>query len=312
MKYVGDLITDVRRDSRNADVPTSTQEVGIVTNDFLRYINFAQEKCQAVAISFKSTKFNTVKEISLVSGTQEYAIPDRVYLDEHILNMEYSNSGLARDYYEIREKALTYRNDQPGTPYYYIRKGASFLLCPIYNSSGAKVRVTYDRAVDTLDLRRGTIASHTASSSALTALALSTTGDDTDAMALAQYLCVNDAFGNVTMYNIPITGYDSTTGVVTIKDGSFTFTDGETIADGSYVTIGQYTTTHCKLNALCERYLAQYGEYKIFRRDSSSDQQEAKNDMKETLKEIALSYQETPRDECEIQIDNKELMVGVW
>lgn len=312
MKYVGDLITEVRRDTRNSDIPTSTEEVGIVTNDFLRYINFAQEKCQSVAISFKSTKFQNVVEISLVSGTQQYTIPDRVYLEEHILNMEYSNSGLARDYYEIREKATSYRNDQSGTPYYYIRRGSSFLLCPIYNSSGAKVRVTYDRAVDSLDTRRGTILSHTASATALTALSLSTTGDDTDAMALAQYLCVNDAFGNVTMYNIPITGYDSTTGVVSILGGSFTFTAGESVTDGSYVTIGQYTTTHCKLNALCERYLAQYAEYKIFRRDSSSDQQEAKNDMKETLKEIGLSYQETPRDEAEIQIDNRDLMVGVW
>ncbi len=312
MKYIGDLITEVRRDTRNEDIPTNGSEVGIATNDFLRYLNYAQEKCQAVAISAKSTKFQTVKEISLTSGTDLYSIPDRVYLEEHILNVEVSSSGLARDYVEIRERPLSQRSDLPGLPTFYIRRGGSIVLCPVYDSSGGKARVTYDRAVDVLDTRRGTISSHTASATELTALSLDTTSDDADALALAQYLCINDAFGNVTMYNIPITGYDSSTGVVTIKDGAFTFADGETIANGSYVTIGQYTTTHCKLNDLCERYLAQYAEYKIFKRDSSSDATGAREDMRETLQEIATSYKETPRDEIEITIDNPDLMVGIW
>lgn len=310
MKYVGDLITEVRRDTRNDDVPASGEQVGISTEDFLRYINFAQEKCQAIAISAKSTKFNTVKEISLTAGTYQYTIPDRVYLEEHILNVEYSPTGLTRDYYELREATLSKRDDNPGSPAFYIRQGSAILLFPVYNGSGGKVRVVYDRAVDALELRRGTIASRTLTSTALTALTLSTTGDDTDALARAQYLCVNDAYGNVLMYNIPITSYNSSTGVVTLN--SFTFQSGETAPVGAYVTVGEYTTTHGKLNTLCERYMAQYTEYKIFRRDSSTDAQSARDDMRETLKEISLSYLETPRDECEIQIDNSDLMVGVW
>ncbi len=310
MKYIGDLLIEIRRDTRNEDVPTASTEVGIVTNDFLRYVNFAQEKCQAIAISAKSTKFNTTKEISLVSGTIEYAIPDRVYLDEHILNVEYSHTGLARNYYEIREKRLSDRTDYPGTPSFYIRRGSSLLLCPIYNSSGAKARITYDRAVDTLDIRRGTIADRVISATELTSLSLDTSSDDDSALSSAQYVCINDAYGNVTMYNIPVTGYNSSTGVLTIKNGSFSFEDGETVDIGSYVTVGQYTTTHSKLNHLCERYLAQYAEYKIFRRDSSDDAEKAKEDMKETLKELAISYAETPRDEIDIQIDNIDLMVG--
>lgn len=312
MKYVGDLIAEVRRDTRNEDVPTDETEIGIVTNDFLRYINFAQEKCQAVAISAKSTKFQTEKEISLVAGQIQYSIPDRVYLDEHILNVELSSSGLARDYTEIREESLSKRDDTPGYPTFYIRRGSSILLCPAYNASGGKARVTYDRAVDSLDLRRGVITARTISSGQLTSLTLSTSSDDVDALSSAQYLCVNDAFGNVTMYNIPMSNYDSSTGVVNISGGAFTFQSGEVADVGTYVTVGQYTTTHCKLNSLCERYLAQYAEYKIFRRDSSSDANAAKEDMRETLKEIMQSYAEAPRDECEISIDNEELILSIW
>lgn len=313
MKYVGDLITEVRRDTRNEDIPTPDTQVGISTEDFLRYLSFAQEKCQAIAVSAKSTKFNAVKEISLVASQIEYRIPDRVYLDEHILNVEYSHSGQARDYYELREQTLSKRDDNYGCPAFYIRRGGGVLLCPVYNSSGAKARITFDRAVDNLDIRRGSVLSSLTSNGILAALTIDPDTDDADAISRAQYLCINDAFGNVTMYNIPIVGYNSSTGVVAIANTSFTYQEGETVDIGSYVTVGEYTTTHSKLNHLCERYMSQYAEYKIFRRDSSNDSNEAKADMRETLKEISTSYAETPRDECEIQIDNPDLMLGgVW
>lgn len=312
MKYVGDLITEIRRDTRNQDVPTTDSDVGISTEDFLRYINFAQEKCQAIAISAKSTKFNTPEEISLVADTSEYEISDRVYLDEHILNVEYSNSGLARDYYELREQTISQRSDSPGSPAFYIRRGGSIILCPVYNSSGAKVRVTYDRAVDTLDIRRGQIASRTDSGTQVSAIVLDTTSDDPEALESAQFICVNDAYGAVTMYNIPVTAYNSSTGALTLRTSPHTYASGETAAVGAYVTVGEYTTTHCKLNHLCEKYLAQYAAYKIFGRDSSKDLVAMRDDMKDALKDIMTSYQEAPRDEASISIDNPELMVGVW
>jgi hypothetical protein len=315
MKYVGDLIEEVRRDTRNEDVPTDVSDVGISTNDFLRYVNFAQEKCQATAISAKSTKFRENKEISLASGTILYTVPDRVYLDEHILNVKFSRTGLAQDYYPLTEVGLNKRSDYPGTPSCYIRQGSSILLCPVYNSSGAKVRVYYDRTVDTLDIRRATVAlSVISGGTLLTDLQLDIATDDADALSSAQYLCINDAFGNVLMYNIPVDNYDPVTGIVSIGTATTTFPiqPGETAPIGAYVTIGKYTTTHGKLNDLCERYMAQYTEYKIFRRDSSSDANEAKNDMKETLKEISISYAETPRDDTDIAISNSNLIVGGW
>jgi hypothetical protein len=226
MKYVGDLITEVRRDTRNEDVPTTGSDVGISTEDFLRYVNFAQEKCQAIAISAKSTKFQAVKEISLAASTIEYSIQDRVYLDEHILNVEYSHSGLARDYYEIREETLSRRVDYPGNPTFYIRKGGGILLCPVYDASGGKVRVTYERAVDTLDLRRGQITSSLLAGGFLAALTLDPDTDDADALSRAQYLCINDSFGNVLMYNIPVESYNTSTGVVAIHGESFQYQTG--------------------------------------------------------------------------------------
>jgi len=312
MKYIGDLISEVRRDTRNEDIPTDGSQVGIADNDFLRYANYAQEKCQAIAIGAKSTSFNTVVEIPLVSGQAEYEIPDRVYIGEHILNVEYSHSGLARDYYEIRERPLSARNDAPGTPYYYIRRGGSILLCPVYQGGSGKVRITYDRAVDSLDIRRGRVADVTDTSTSVTQIVLDTDSDDATALQLAQYICVTDAYGNVTARNIPVTAYDSASGQFTLKTSPHVYGAGESIVVGSYVTVGQYTTTHSKLNHLCERYLAQYAAYKIFGRDSSDDAAAMRDDMRETLKEIQTSYQEAPRDENDIFIDNKDLIVGIW
>jgi hypothetical protein len=308
VKYIGEIIEESRRDTRNEDIPTSNEQVGISTEDFLRYANFAQEKCFSVIIAAKSTRFEVPKVIDLVVDQMEYDIEDNVYLGESVKNVEYSNSGLDRDYHEIREVSLSRRSDESGHVTNYIRHAGGLIFTPKNNVSGAKVRVVYDRMVDTLDLRRGTVTDRTISSTALTTLTLDTTTHDADALERAQYLCVNDAYGNVTMYNIPITSYDSATGVVTLD--SFTFDTGETCAVGSYVTVGEYTTTHSKLNKICEKYIAQYMEYKIFRRDSSEDQKAAKEDMRESIGEIAQAYADNPRDECDIQIDNEALMLG--
>ncbi len=312
MKYIGDILTDVRRDTRNEDVPTDSSQVGISTEDFLRYANYAQEKCQAIAISAKSTSFQKVIELPAIASTATYAIEDNLYLGEHILNVEFSSTGLARDYLEIRERPLSAMNNGLGYPYYYIRRGGSIILNPTPSFSTGKIRITFERQLDRLDIRRGVIASHTTLSGQLTALTIDTASDDATALGSAQFLCINDAFGNVTMYNIPIASYNAATGVVAIKDSAFTYADNETIADGSYVTVGKYTTTHSKLNQLCQRYIEQYTAYKIFGRDSSSDKDEVRSDMRETLSEIQRSYQEMPRDEAEIFIDNKDLMVGIW
>ena len=311
MKYVGDLIDEIRRDTRNEDEPTSTQQVGISSEDFLRYGNFGQEKCFALIMAAKSTAYEASKIISLVVGQMIYAINDNVYLNENIKNVEYSNSGLDRDYGEIREISLSRRSDEDGHVTNYIRHAGGLILTPKNNVSGAKVRVTYDRAPDRIELRRGAISVATASATELTALTLDTSTHDTTALARAQYLCINDALGNVTMYNIPITSYDPVTGVITLSP--FTFEEGETADVGSYVTVGKYTTTHSKLNYLCERYIAQYMEYKIFRRDASAeDQRAAKEDMRETLLEIAQAYADAPRDEVDIQIDNADLILGEY
>lgn len=310
MDYIGYLIEEVRRDTRNEDVPTDSEQIGISSEDFLRYANFAQEKCFAIIMAAKSTRFEAVKEIDLVVDQMEYEIEDNVYLGESVKNVEYSNSGLARDYHEIREVSLSRRSDEPGTVSAYIRHAGNLIFTPKNNVTGAKGRVTYDRAPDALDLRRGTITSSVTSNGQITSLFVDESLADTTALERAQYVCVNDAYGNVTMYNIPISYYDSSTGELVILNDAFTYASGETVAIDRYVTVGQYTTTHSKLNQVCRRYIAQYMAYKIFGRDSSDDQKSAKEDMKETLGEIAQAYADNPKDECEIQIDNVGLMLG--
>jgi hypothetical protein len=307
MKYIGDLIEEVRRDTRNEDEPTSTEQVGISTEDFLRYANFALEKAFAIIIATKPTAYEASKTIDLIVGRMEYTIPDRVYLNESIKDVKYSNSGEDRDFHEIREISLSRRRDIDGVVTNYIRHAGKLILTPKNNITGAKIRATYDRQPDSLDLRRGVISASTLSSTQLTALTLDTSTVDDTAMARAQYLCINDSFGNVTMYNIPITSYDATTGVVTLD--AFTFAAGETASVGDYVTIGEYTTTHCKLNQIVERYISQYMEYRIFRRDSADDAKQSKQDMDETIAELRLAYADVPKDEIDIQIDNDELML---
>jgi len=311
MKYVGDQITVVRRDTRNEDVPTAASQVGIETADILRYLNYAQERLQSLILVSSPQTFQAEKIISLVIDQEAYTISDRVFAGERIVNVEYSPTGDISNYYEIFERALSYRNTYNQTnPTFYIRRNGQILLNPIPNQATGKIRVTYERQLDTTDIRRGQIDVITLSSTQLTALTLDIATDDDVALEAAQYLCINDKYGTVKMYNIPITSYNDTTGVVTLP--AFTFASGETGAVDNYVTVGQYTTTHSKLHDICERYLETYAAMKVFKRDSSSDAADFARDLDAMESDIIRTYQEADKDEKDIQISNESLMLGGW
>lgn len=313
MKYVGDQITECRRDTNNTDVSTTT---GISTEDFLRYLNFAQENLQGLILQTNPSTFQSQQILSLVANQEAYSITDNIYLGERIVQVEFSYDGTVRNYYKLSEYPLTRRNTYPTAswPDGYIRRSGEILMVPTPAVGQGTLRVTYERQLDRLETRRGTITSRTIGSGAITALALDTATDDATALATAQYLCVNDKYGNVTMYNIPISAYDSGTGAVTIQGGTFTYGTGETAAVGDYVTVGRYTTTHSKLKDPCERYIQAYCNWVILGRDTASQSkaQYYVTQMEEIKAELVRSYQEADKDGGDINISNMELMLNRW
>lgn len=309
--YVGDLITEVRRDTDNTSFSSTS---GISTEDFLRYMNFALMRLQAVLIQQNSTLFRKKIDIPLVAGQNSYSISDNVYLKESIINIMYSSDGQEANYRnlpEIGESYISY--DTAEFIAAYARRGGTILTSSIPQDSQGKLRVTYDRALDRLDIRRGTIDGITVATSAITANTISidvNSDDDTRISGVSdKYICVVNKDGVVGAYNIAYTAYNTGTGNFTHETKSVE--SGQTPAIGDYVTVGRYTTTHLSLldSPSVERYLQLYAAHKIFKRDSSTDALEAKQELLDIEQELIEAYQQIQNDDQEIQISDRGIML---
>lgn len=302
IRYVGDLIDEIRRDAENEDTDS------ISTEDFLRYMNYGQTILQGALLAAKSTIFRETQDINLIAGQAEYQIDDKVWLDESLVDVKVTISSDAKDLYEIREISDSRRNYNSGSPRAYSRRSGKIILSPIPSTSQGFLRVIYERELDRLDIRRGVVEGITVASGIITTntIDLSAASDDSDRIGAVsdKYICLCDKDGVVKARNIPYTGYNAGTGL--FAHPAHTLRTGETAVIGDYVTIGKYTTTHLtKLSSvLVEKYLQLYTALKIFRRDSSNDAAEALSEVKEAKQEIIEAYQGVNQDEGEIQIDD--------
>lgn len=278
MKNIADLILDARLLSKNVDFQydsaTGVVARGIGDDEFLVYFNHYQDQLQAkISQTNPQTRpFVLDKELSIVAGQQAYAVNDRVFFQKEYLNVEHSYSGNDFDYTPLRKASIFNNNtNQTDYPSAYYRQNNQVYLIPVPSTSQGSLRIKYERSLDDLDKRRGTVTARTLSATQLTALTISTTGDDAAAIQNKndKYLCINDADGNVKMYNVPYTSYDSATGVFTLS--AFTFQTGESVAVGDYITLGKYTTTHSKLIDEAEACLVYSVATIILARDSSND-----------------------------------------
>lgn len=285
MRRVDYLITQARRTTGNEEF---TEGAGIADEEFLQAANDAQDELQSIIQSMFPDVFQDEQEISLTAGLEQYDIPSDAFLGNRVDMVEYSNSGNVRDYYPLKKGSKRERmNGVSGIPSFYLRRSGKLLLQPKPQSSGAKIRVLYQKALPKLDKRRATVAAAVLTSTAVTSLTLDTTVLIDDGPLLEDgYITIVDADGAVQMRRIPISAINTTTGIVTVVPG-FTFESGETIAAGDYALRGRESSTHSQLTDICEKYLTEYMCLRILMRDSSVDSQEVSN--------LLLKFEETIR-----------------
>jgi hypothetical protein len=194
-----------------------------------------------------------------------------------------------------------------GYPDSYIRRGGEILLLPTPTDSNGLLRITYIRKIKKMDKRRGLVQAVTLDSNTSTITNLEidyVNGDTVDSTQLNKdsRVCVVDKYGNIKMENILLSSistsvsYDATLEI----DSSFTYQSGETISTGDYVVSGEYTTTHFELGPEVERYVQCFVEYKILKRDSSVDSQEAFQELAEIENDIISSYADISDDITDI------------
>lgn len=301
MRYVSHLIDDVRASTENNDF---SDTIGIKDSEFLRFLNDGQFRIQNLIVQQHPSVFLTEYTTSVVGSQEAYSLPHNIYMGNKVTQVEFnSNSSGQQYFYPLKPGSLFERNSgSKGHPVKYIRKSGQILLVPVPQSSVGQLKINYVHKLPKLDLRRGSVASVTLTSDAISSLFLNVSTDAVDTTELAKFTRVSivDEEGNVKMPNIKVTNVDGSTGEVTV-DPAFTFQSGETIEVGDYIVGGNYSSTHSQLDDMVERYLIAYATLKIFQRDSNiTDLPVQQNILLAMEDEIIAAYQEISDDIVEI------------
>lgn len=309
MRYIGDIIDLIRTVSENEDF---TENSGIGNDEILQYLNEAQVRIQSAITGTHPHVFQVETEFSTVANQEAYDIPWDAFLGNRIDLVEHSSSTDRSSYITLKQGRLQERISSRvySTPSFYIRRSGKILLQPAPGTGNDLLRITYQKRVPIVDLRRGKVLSVTLGSDSITALALDPTiFIDKEAIEQDQFVTVVDRYGSQKMRRIPIDNVDSTTGVVTVTPG-FVFESGESIAVGDYLVRGGNSSSHSALDDICEPFLIKYGKYQLDKRDSSNDIADSAQDLTDNLKSIVESYSEPEGDVQGIPIlDNQYIDV---
>lgn len=270
------LITQARRATENSEF---SDTVGLSDNEFIQYANDAQDQLESVISKVNSDLFLTSKVLTLSQGIDTYQIPTDALLGTKIAVVLFSQNGVEQNYRPlVQGRPSEMVGAFNGTPSFFVRLGTQLRLIPAPQSSTATIKVHYVQKLPRLDVRSGKISAVTLDGTTITSLTLDT-ADTIDRSKLLEegFVTIVSSTGTVKMKAIPVTDVNETTGAVTL--GSFTYESGETAAAGDYLIRGMRSTSHSQLPDICERYLLSYMQWRILKRDSSSDAMEQKSEL---------------------------------
>jgi hypothetical protein len=299
MRRVEQLITQIRRATENTRVGTAD---GLSDEEFVQYLNDAQEAIQAAILGEHATLFQVDKTYT-VSGAESYTMPTDIYGGQAAVTVFWSPDGSNGSWVKLHQARAVERISAQGRPYQYIVRGNSFLLEP-YPTSGY-VRLTYNRQLRRLDKRRATVSSRALGGTSLTAL---TIGGSLFVQAdydLYPSLSVVDSQGVVLMSGVTYSAV-SAPGVVSLDPTTFAAQTGETCPVGAYVCLGTNASPTSELPEIGEKLLLKMASRMILDRDSSNDRQTFKEDEMDMLRQIVSFYGDVTQDLDEIPVTNTE------
>lgn len=304
LRYNGTLIALAREDTGETDYGTDN---GVPQSVAIQAMTEAVIHCQNVLYENWPRYFDILTYLSGVAGQLEYTLPDNTFLGSAIASVEYSSDGSANNYYPLDYRDYIYRTgERSNEPRRYIPYGINkFILDPYLDTSVGSLRVAHAVALDAPALRAGRIASSTNNGTAYQTIVLEsgTEADEADFDA-DEYVCVNDRDGNVTYYNVPYTAYDSGTLTLTLDTTGSLMSDG-TITDGSYITIGKYSTTHIKLDRVAEPIVLSYLRRRFYLTKSSDDVSAENENISAFTAEMVRVYNRTVRSQKKVPYTGK-------
>lgn len=297
-RRIEQLLTRVRKETGNEDYGA---DAGIGQTQLVEYMNDGLNFIEEALSNVHSNYFTKTDYIDLVANQEEYTLPSDLLKGAGLKLVE--NKINSNDYIKLPKKTILQReglNYRSNTLNGYYVQGNKILVMPLPTANQTDgLRVTYTKALNRLDIRRGTISASTNNGTAITSITVNTaTLLSPNEYDLNDYICVVDKDGNMITKNIPITGINSGTGAISIYGSSFTPETGDSLSvTGYYVVFGKNTSTHqLDLDENVERFLVSYCVYKVLKEDSSLETGDQFNELLMMRDSIVEAYSQPDDD----------------
>lgn len=228
--------------------------------------------------------------IDLVANQESYELTSDLHLGTSIKHVYFKHGSGTADYTTVPMRGTGQRNTAitGSVPQYYFRENNKIFLYPTPDTAlTSGLRVTYQKKLRRLDIRRGEISSITKTGDKLDTIVIDgtpTLPKDAGTVAAAKNIlndadkiCVVKKDGTAVLNDIPIDSYDESTNTITIgkNDDGTDFETTKTGPDftGNYIVTGSFSTTHCDLpDDMVERYLITYAKLELLRRHGDAEE----------------------------------------
>lgn len=292
MRNIYQLIKLCRKQTENEEY-SSVQ--GISDEEFIEYLNDAQSNLQANIVNQHPKVFTDEAIINVVPGTESYKIPSDCFLGNKIFNVEYSPTGHIDDYYVISENIMKYRSSGvDGSPTRYIRLSGKLLLSPVPSTTGT-LRINYVKALPELRLPLGVISSIESVQSPSVHIINFSTANIPNSISIKDVsyynkysICTDE--GEMLEKDLKHS-YNGIRTVGTLSvNPTVSSANLKEFNSTAYLMPGGNSTFIPNLDSSIIRYLVAYCNWKILKRDSSVDSQEAMEELRLMAQNIVSSY----------------------
>lgn len=309
MSYTQNEIELIRQRAKVLIPNEINPETGLPRDLILSFMTDADLALQGLIMDNcpNQTIFHKQHEFNIIANQRNYDLPADVFATGDIDRVEYTWDGSAKYYKTICPLEPSNFENYPNYRVEgYQIVGNEIWIDPMPQTSQGRIRITYNKQTEKLDVRRGTIASATNDGTYYLTITLADDDILDDAQfANYEYICVNNKHGDEVHYNIEYSSYDSTTRVFTLPAATVLMATG-TIVAGQFVTLDKYSTTHSRFPRFCDEYRKLYSVIRILEVNSNVDVQALTGSLDSLEERIVSAFQRrqhTPQGITYVSID---------
>lgn len=288
---------------------------GVQQRDFVQFLNDAQARIYNLILQTRSSLYQKQAFGDTTANSPYVQLPDEdIYLGHNVVAALYSHNGNPINYSPLELRTVRQEVSVAGYPNSYFLLDDQLVLSP-YPSSGVQraVKLTYQKIIPSLDIRRATIEDTDINLGVYKLLLTAGTFLDESVDDLTggwvDYVTAVDRDGTVTLAGMRAISYDTATRYLTVElPATMTNQEFNDATIDNYLVFGKNATTNSQLPEICERYLTEYTVMRAQMGDGNKESVDTSPILMAIEKEIVDAIEELEEDIYTIPIVDRSMM----